>query len=105
MSAKVQRLLGLARRAGQLVSGDTAVRQTVNRGRAHLLVLAGDAAPRTARAFQELASAAALPVIIFGSRAELGCLLGCPLRAVAVVTDRHLARGILAVIDGEENEN
>lgn len=105
MNAKVHRLLGLARRAGVLVGGDTAVRQTVNRGRAHLLVLAGDAAPRTARAFHELASTAALPVITFGSRAELGCLLGHSLRAVAAVTDGQLARGILAVMNGEENEN
>lgn len=104
MNVKVSRLIGLARRCGRLVSGEAAVREAVRRGRAGLLVLAEDAAPRTARSFRELARAGAVPVITCGSRDELGRLLGSTPRAVAAVIDEHLTRGILEAVSSRERE-
>ncbi|MGQ9533422.1 MAG: L7Ae/L30e/S12e/Gadd45 family ribosomal protein [Desulfotomaculales bacterium] len=93
--AKLRGLLGLAARAGQVVSGTTAVRVGLTTGRVKMLVVAADAAPRTAREFELLAARYRIPVLRHGTRHELGRLLGKPPRSVVAITSEHLARGII----------
>lgn len=83
---RCQSLLGLARRAGQLVAGFERVRAALAAGRAAAVVEARDgAAPGRARVEALCAAAGAdLPVVSVLDRAELGAALG---RAEAV----HLA--------------
>ena len=46
---KVLSLLGLAKRAGRLLSGESAVKEGVRFGKAHLVVIAGDTSCNTAK--------------------------------------------------------
>lgn len=91
-------LLSLARRAGRIVAGDTAVRAAIQRRKASLVVLADDAARRTRRSFLLLTQSAGVPVITIGSREELGRVLNRSLCAVAAITDENLSRGILGTM-------
>ncbi|MFZ5597900.1 MAG: L7Ae/L30e/S12e/Gadd45 family ribosomal protein [Bacillota bacterium] len=98
-SDRVLNMIGLARKAGKVESGDAAVRDSLKRGRARLLVLAGDAADRTKKEFTFLAGDAGIPLIIYGTKVELGIILSKPSRSVVSVTDDNFARGIVGALE------
>ncbi|MCL6611898.1 MAG: ribosomal L7Ae/L30e/S12e/Gadd45 family protein [Peptococcaceae bacterium] len=102
MAGTVLNMIGLARRAGQVESGDAAVRNSVCRGRARLIILAGDAAERTREAFGRLARDYGIPLVVFGTKEGLGGILGKPPRSVVAVTGENFARGIVKIIERGE---
>lgn len=106
MGGTILGMIGLARRAGKIESGRDAVRRSVGRGEARLIVLAGDAAPRTRKGFEQLAGDTGIPVIVFGTRDSLGTVMGKQSRSVVAVTDENFARGIIRMMErGEKIEN
>lgn len=88
-------MLGLARRAGHLHSGDAAVRTAVARKKACLLLVTEDAAQRTVKIFEELSLSTGIPLIRYGSKVAVGKAIGKPQRAVVAVTDKNMAQGLL----------
>ena len=98
---KVGGMLGLARRAGKLVSGDAAVKRAVMAGKARLVVVAADAAPRTRRELAAIAGSYNVLVITWGSKAELGSLAGKTPRAAVALLDGQMAQGVLGTLKGE----
>ncbi len=104
MADAVLNLIGLARKAGLVDSGDAAVRRSIGRGRARLVILAGDAARGTREVFGRLARDAGIPLVLYGTRESLGMILGKPIRSVVAVADDNFARGIVKAIErGEVN--
>ena len=102
----VKNLLGLARKAGKIASGDLAVREAVSKGKAALVLLAGDAGPSTVDRFTRLCGQRSIDCIRIGSQEELGRALGQSPRAVLAVTDVNFARGVRdalvkSVVNGE----
>jgi ribosomal protein L7Ae-like RNA K-turn-binding protein len=91
-------LMGLAARAGAVVSGHDAVAEALGRGEAALLLLARDLAGRTAQDLRTRAGES-VPAREFGTIFELGTAIGHPERGTAAVTDRRLAAGIVAALD------
>ncbi|MGQ9557329.1 MAG: L7Ae/L30e/S12e/Gadd45 family ribosomal protein [Desulfurispora sp.] len=104
MSSNLHGLLGLARRAGQLVSGDACVRQALERKQVRLLVLATDAAPRTKKIYRQLASKAQVPLLELAVREELGALLGMTPRAVVAIKSDSLAGRLLECYRAEKSD-
>lgn len=102
MAGTVLNMIGLARRAGHVESGDAAVRGSIGRRRARLIILAGDAAERTKEAFGRLARDAGIPLVVCGTKDSLGSILGKPSRSVAAITDDNFARGIVKAIERGE---
>lgn len=89
---RVLDLLGLAARAGSLVTGTDAVRQAVREERLHRVFLAEDAAQGQRQKLVPLLQARGVPSHILFSRVELGSAVGRgPVSAVGVI-DRNLAR-------------
>ncbi|KJS16899.1 MAG: hypothetical protein VR69_07585 [Peptococcaceae bacterium BRH_c4b] len=95
----VYHLLGLARRAGHVQSGDAAVRSAIARQKVFLLLIAADAAQRTKKTFDELSASAGLPLYSIGSKTELGTSIGKPHRSVVAITERNFAQGIVRAIE------
>lgn len=88
-------LLGLAIRARKVKGGATAAEATIRAGRAQLILLARDSAENTRRQFRRLANLYGIPLLEQHTRNEYGdCTQSAP-RAVLVITDRHLAAGML----------
>ncbi len=105
MAGKILNLIGLARRAGHVASGDAAVRGVIQRGGARLVVISEDAAERTREAFGRLARDAGIPLVFYGTRESLGGILGKPIRSVVAITDENFAQGIVKAMErGEVNE-
>lgn len=96
MEDKLAGLLGLARRAGRVTFGYDAVVKDTLAQKAVLILLAGDASPRTTKGIRQLAEenrvrAAALTA----GKEELGRAIGRGDTAVAAITDKSFADGIL----------
>lgn len=76
------------------------MREALHRGKAHLIVLAGDAGRSTARNLTHLAQAANCPVATVSTKSELGRALGLGPTAVIAILDINLTKGLrLALAD------
>jgi ribosomal protein L7Ae-like RNA K-turn-binding protein len=77
----------LARRAGAVVPGTAAVRDSVRSGEAKLVLLAGDASAAQLEKIRRILEKRAVPQAILGDRAGLGAAVGLePISAVAVTS-------------------
>ena len=93
MTEKPLRLLGLARKAGHLVTGLDAVRSAA--GRSRLLLLANDAGASASREARYLSRTSGVPLLELPySREELGRAVGKKLCAAAALTDKGLAEAV-----------
>ena len=95
MEAKPLRLLGLARRAGQLACGAEAVKNAA--GRAQLILLASDAGLSVKREAERYGKQ---PVVLPYNKEELGRAAGRRTCAVAAVTGKEFSRGIKEALNG-----
>lgn len=95
MSVKVDNMIGMARRAGKVESGDASVRAAIEHRKAKLIILAGNTAARTRNIFCVIAGDAKVPLVEYGTKEELGVVLGKSPRSVVAVTDENLAQGII----------
>lgn len=95
-------MIGLGQRSGKLMSGDYAVKNALARGRAKLLVIAVDAAGRTRQELVGMAGSKNIPTISYGSKEELGRLIGKSPRSAVAFTDEHMVRGILGALERGE---
>lgn len=96
MNSRITRLLGLGLRGGNVVIGVAGVRAGLQRGKLACVVLAADAGPRTMEKVARLAEGKKIPVLRGPPAAELGTGLGRPPVQAVGVSDRALARGLLA---------
>lgn len=91
---KALSMLGLAKRAGKVVSGEFGVEKAVKSGKAYLVIVAEDASDNTRKNFTDMCTYYHLPLIFTGTKETLGRAIGCELRASAAITDSGLAKGI-----------
>ncbi|MGD2047030.1 MAG: ribosomal L7Ae/L30e/S12e/Gadd45 family protein [Gemmatimonadota bacterium] len=88
-------LLGLARRAGAVAPGTDAVRHAIRAGRAHVVLLAGDASPVQLDKIARTMNECSIPTAHVENRETLGAAVGlAPLSAVAV-TNASLAEELV----------
>lgn len=98
---RVLQLVGLARRAGHVVVGTRAVKDSAARGGVHLVVISRDATENAVKRLRGLLEEPGLEVISFGTRAGLGRAVGRQEAVVVGICDRGLGRRIA----GEANRN
>ncbi len=98
---KVLSLLGLCQRAGELSSGGFASEEAVKKGKARLMILAGDSSEASLKNYRDMCAYYHVPVREYGTKEELGRALGKEYRAVAVVKDDGFAKSILRILDGD----
>lgn len=79
--------LGLAMRAGKLVTGDSAVLDAIRTGEAKLAVLAEDASDNARKKYGDKCVFYNVPLIEYGTRSELGASIGRAERVIVAVTD------------------
>lgn len=100
---RVLTLLGFAQAAGKIASGETAVHLALERQKARLVVLAGDAADATKKRIVRLAERLQVPIVMLDTnRDALGLAIGKSPRAAVVVMDAQFARAIQRSLDREE---
>ena len=91
-------LLGIARKAGKLALGFTAVSQAVQRGRAVLVLLAADTSPSTKEKMERLCRRYQVGVYYVADRNELGRALGKESQAVIGLLSPELGEALKTLL-------
>ena len=94
-------LFGLAARAGCIASGEFQTETAVKTGTAHLVVVAEDASDNTKKLFQDKCSFYKVPVIILGTKEELGHAIGKEFRASLAILDEGFANAVMKKMNQE----
>ena len=89
---KVLAMLGLAMRAGKVVSGEFSTEKAVKSGKACLVIVAEDASDNTKKKFSDSCSYYQVPYAVYGTKESLGHSIGKEMRASLAVIDEGFGR-------------
>lgn len=104
MKIRVKNLIGLAQRAGKLLSGEGTVESAIRRGKVKMLILAEDASDNTKKLFNNMAAGANVPIFMYGTKQELGLAIGKSHRSTVAITDINFVRGLKLLLTNGEKE-
>lgn len=99
---KVLSLLGLAQKAGKLVSGETATETAIKNYDAYLVIIAGDASANTLKHFSDMCNYRDIPFITYAMKEDLGKAIGKDYRSNMAVVDEGFAKAIMAKMNQTE---
>ena len=107
---KVLGSLGLAMKAGDVVSGEFMTEKSIREGIARLVIVAKDASGNTKKKFADSCHFYHVPYVEFGDKEMLGKAIGKEFRASVAVTNSGFAKAIGKNLDLEvtkygKNEN
>lgn len=91
---KVHSMIGLATKAGKVVSGEFAVEKAIKDGKAFLVLIAEDASDNTKKHFSDMCIYRKIPYQVYGEKDTLGHMIGKDERASLAVTDQGFATSI-----------
>lgn len=103
MKSKLFGMLGLAAKAGKIVSGEFSVEKAVKERSACLVILAEDASENTKKHFGDMCSYRKIPILFFGTKEELGSCIGKSFRANIAITDQGFAESIIKKHEQEQS--
>ena len=92
---KVLSLLGLATKAGKVVSGEFSTEKSVKTGKGFLVLVADDASQNTKKKFQNMCDFYEVPIYFIANKEELGRFCGKEFRASLAVQDENFAKAML----------
>lgn len=92
---KVISMIGMATKAGKIVSGEFMTEKAVKEGSASLVVIAGDASDNTKKMFRNMCSFYQVPFCVYGTKETLGHGMGKEMRASLAVLDQGFCTAII----------
>ena len=92
---RVLSMLGIAAKAGKVVSGEFATENAVKAGKAFLVMTAADASDNTKKKFRDMTDFYHVPLLVYGTKDSLGGCIGKDYRSSLAVTDEKLAEAVL----------
>ena len=98
---KVFSMLGLAMKAGKVVSGEFSTEKAIKSGKAHMVIVAEDASDNTKKKFKNMCDFYQVPIYFYKDKDTLGHAMGKEFRASLVILDEGFAKGIRKHIDTE----
>lgn len=96
---KIYSLLGLATRAGKVVSGDDSTLLELKRGKVKLVIVADDASDNTKKLFKDKSSYRSIPYVYFSTKLQLGLAIGKAPRAALGVKDENFAKTLMELME------
>ena len=96
-------MLGFAKKAGKITSGEGITLENLKNGRVKLVILASDASANTSKRIKDKSSYRDIPVIECLDRYEIGKPMGVEERVVVGITDRGFADSIKKIVGGEQH--
>lgn len=73
---KFYRFIGISKKSGAVIAGDHMVEKEMNRGTLYLVVVANDTSERIRNKYQRFCQEKSIPVIVIGTKDELGHAIG-----------------------------
>jgi ribosomal protein L7Ae-like RNA K-turn-binding protein len=99
MTDRIYSFLGLATKAGKLVSGDAACEKAIKSGSAALVIIAGDAAGNTRKKFIDMCDYREVNFRLFGEKELIGRYTGKEIRSVTAILDRGFTKRLMEMVD------
>ena len=96
-------MISLATKAGKTVSGEFCTEKEVKSGRAHLVIVAGNASDNTKKKFRSMCEFYEVPIYFYKDKDTLGHAMGKEFRASLAVLDEGFAKGILKHLNTEND--
>ncbi|MDD3218313.1 MAG: ribosomal L7Ae/L30e/S12e/Gadd45 family protein [Lachnospiraceae bacterium] len=96
---KVLSLLGLATKAGKVLSGEFSTEKAVKTGKAAIVIVSEQASENTKKKFSNMCLYYQVPIYFYGNKEELGAAMGKEFRASLAVTDDNFAKAITKQIE------
>jgi ribosomal protein L7Ae-like RNA K-turn-binding protein len=96
---KVLSYLGLATRAGRVVSGEFSVEKSVKQRRAKLVIVSEEASENSRKKFRNMCTYYQVPLYFFGDSEELGKTCGKAFRMSLAVEDEGLAKAAIGQLE------
>lgn len=100
----VYTFIGLAMKAGKLVSGEQNCEKTIKCGKALLVIVSEDASTNTEKKFKDACLYRRIPFYRFGEKERLGKSLGKGFRSVIAITDKGFSRKLANLITEQSNK-
>lgn len=91
---KVLSMIGLATKAGKIVSGEFSTEKVIKAGKACLVLVADDASANTKKMFTNMCTYYKVPMYCYGTKESLGHAMGKELRASVALTDSGFSKAI-----------
>jgi ribosomal protein L7Ae-like RNA K-turn-binding protein len=99
-TAKLMSLLGLAQKAGRIISGDQVIEKALRDRKIKLLLIAADAAENTCEKYSHLAEACRIEWHLVLTKEELGQAVGKQYRAAVGINDEGFGRAMAKILAG-----
>lgn len=99
---KILSLIGLAMKAGRVVSGEFSTENAVKEGKACLVLVSEEASDNTKKKFQNMCTYYRVPIYLYGTKIELGRAMGKEFRASLAITDAGFSNAIEKQLSNEE---
>ena len=94
-SKKLLSLIGLAKRARKVVSGEFSTEKSVKSGKSHMVIVSEEASDNTKKMFRNMCTYYKVPIYLFGTKDELGHAMGQEFRASLSVEDAGFAKSMV----------
>ena len=91
-------MLGLAAKAGKVVSGEFATDKSVKDGKAWMVIVPTDASDNTKKMFSNMCDFYEVPIYVYGTKDELGHAIGKEMRSSVAVTDEGFSKSIIKIL-------
>ena len=101
---KVLQMLGLAKRAGKVASGEFMTEKTIKDGKAWLVIVAVDASDNTKKMFRNMCEFYRVQICEYGEKEELGHAIGNEMRASLAITNEGFAKAVLKHLEETNTE-
>lgn len=103
MQNNVLSIIGLATKAGKVVSGEFSVEKAVKSGKAFLVIVSEDASDNTKKMFTNMCKFYNVPMYLYGNKETLGKSMGKEMRASVALLDEGFSVTIIKKIQTEQN--
>ena len=100
---KIYSLLGLAMKAGRIMSGEFATDKSVKEGSAFLVLVSEDESDNTKKKFSNTCEFYEVPRYFFGTKDELGHAIGKEMRSSLAITDEGFAKSLIKHLEQSAN--
>ena len=104
MQDRILSMLGIAQKAGKVVSGGFQCEKAIQGRQARLVILACDAQKNTSETIRNKCAYYGIPLIQYSNKDALGRAIGKEERACAAVTDEGLGLNIKKLYDSGKKE-
>ena len=101
---KIASLLGLAQKAGKIVSGELAVEKAVKSGQAKIIIVATDCSLATKKNYRDMTTYYNVELFEHFSKEELGTCIGKVYRAALAVVDVGFSIAVKKLLNNELGE-